>query len=362
MMRRINDRGAAMPLAILWIALLSVGAVAGLTRLAAERRTTGNLEAEVDAFALAQGGIDRYLGTVTSPPGVSLDTTITDVVGGMVDISVRRLRAGGGGLNAMYVIRSTSSHTASMRYDASTPTASRTAAQFAYWVPGNMDVPAAWTSITGLYKHGSAGTIAGADQCGAVSNVAGVAVPTVAADGAAGYEQNGGGSVPSGSPPIVYPGADPADFASTIDVDWNGIVNGGALPADYNLTSIAGWPGSFTDWPTIIVNNAAELELNPGNSGRGLLVVRGNVTMNGSFDWDGLILIGGTLTSDGNQTIQGAVMTGLNVKLGESVAVSDMGNGNKTVQYNSCNVATALENLGALRLVKNGWSDNWPVY
>jgi len=351
-----------MPLAILWIALLSVGAVAGLGRLSAERRTTSNLDGEIDAFALAQGGIERYWSTVTSPPGVSLDTTIADLTGGTVAISVRRIRASGAGLDAMYVIQSTSFHTAASRHDTRTPAATRTVARFAYWTSGSMDIPAAWTSITGLHKHGSSGTISGSDQCGAVSNVAGVAVPTVAADGGAGYDQNGGGSVPSGSPPITYPGADPTDFASTIEVDWNAIVNGGALTAQYNLTSTSGWPATFTGWPTIIVNNATPLSLSPGNSGRGLLVVRGDLTMNGSFDWDGLILVGGTLTSDGNQTIQGAVMTGLNVKLGESVPVSDMGNGNKSVQYNSCNVASALDNLSALTVVKNGWSDNWPSY
>ena len=91
-------------------------------------------------------------------------------------------------------------------------------------------------------------------------------------------------------------------------------------------------------------------------------MVRGDLTLSGSFSWEGLILVGGTLTSNGNQTIEGAIMTGLNVKLGLPVDVSDVGNGNKTVRYNSCNVSDALQNLGSMRQVPNGWVDNWPAY
>jgi hypothetical protein len=274
---------------------------------------------------------------------------------------VTRLRAAAGNLPALYIIRSHGSSTGSLRADHRTPTAERSVAQFAIWRPGTMQVPGAWTSITGLNKNGGSGTITGVDQCGSGTNVAGVAVPTTAADGGPGYDQNGGSSVPAGNPPISYQGANAAAFAPLVPIDWNGIVNQNALTPNFSLTGTSGWPSSFTNWPIIMVT-ASSVSLGPGQSGQGLIVVTGNITLNGSFSWNGIILAGGTITSNGNQTIQGAMMSGLNVKLGQTVGTSDVGNGNKTVRYNSCHVSSALQNLGSLVAINNAWSDNWSTW
>ncbi len=356
-----NRRGATLPLAILVIALLSVGAIAGLTRVSSERAINGNLQAETDALGVAQAGLEQYMATVNGMPGASVDQTISGLPGGTAAIQVRRLRAAGGGLPALYVIRSHGSSTGSIKSDHMTPIAERSVSQFAIWRPGTMEVLGAWTSTTGLNKNGGSGTISGVDQCGVAPAVAGVAVPTTAADGGAGYDQNGGSSVPSGTPNISYPAANAAAFAPLIPVDWDGIVNQNALTPNYSLTSTSGWPSTFTSWPIIMVT-ASSVSLGPGQSGQGLIVVTGNITLNGSFSWDGVILAGGVITSNGNQTIEGAMMSGLNVKLGQTVATADVGNGNKTVRYNSCNVSSALQNLGSLVAIQNAWSDNWSTW
>ena len=113
-----------------------------------------------------------------------------------------------------------------------------------------------------------------------------------------------------------------------------------------------------TNWPITFVEGDAVL---PGD-GQGILVVTGNLTVNGSDSWKGLILVGGTLTSNGNNNIQGGLVTGLNVKLGQTVAGQTVGNGNKTIQYNSCYLSSAMARFGGWQRVKNGWLDNWPVY
>jgi hypothetical protein len=292
-----------------------------------------------------------FLRSTKSPPGASLDTTITGLPGGgTAAISVRRLRASSSTLPALYIVKSYAIQTGAIRYDAATPSAERTVAQLAIWKAGTMDVDAAWTSLTGLHKNGGSGTISGTDACGAAPPVAGVAVPT-----SPGYDQNGGSSVPTGSPPIAYPAADPAGFAAIIPIDWDAIVNGGAISWNYSGTS---WPGSLpSGWPAIFINGSVSM-----GSGQGLLVVKGDLTISGSKHWDGVILVGGTLTSNGNNTVQGAVVTGLNLKLGLSVGVSDVGNGNKTYVYNSCNVANALTALGSLVAMPNARMDNWPSY
>lgn len=357
-----NQRGATLPLVILFLVLLSVGALAGVSRVSTERRTGGNIRAEVDAFTLAQGGLNRYLSTVNDPPPASLDTTITDVFGGPVNVSVRRLRDIGSGAPMLYVLRATATHTAARRYDSKTPAAVRTVAQFAMWE--TMRVPGAWTAISGIDKNGGSGILSGIDQCGVEPPVAGVAVPTTGADAGPGYDQDGGTSVPVGTPPISYPAPTPPEFAlhPSINIDWDGIVNGGSMTFDYNLTSATGWPTSFVSWPTIYVNNTAELLLIPTHSGRGLLVVRHDLELGGSFAWDGVILVGGKLTSSGTNTVNGGMITGLNLKLGEPVGISDLGNGTKVIRYNSCYVNSALDRYGTLNPLRNGWIDNWPIY
>ncbi|MGH7553542.1 MAG: hypothetical protein ACREMQ_11010, partial [Longimicrobiales bacterium] len=69
----------------------------------------------------------------------------------------------------------------------------------------------------------------------------------------------------------------------------------------------------------------------------------------------------GNLTADGDNTVQGATVTGLNVKLVPPVAVpiNDVGNGTKTYAYDSCNVLKAANRFGALWLIPNSWMGNW---
>ena len=61
----------------------------------------------------------------------------------------------------------------------------------------------------------------------------------------------------------------------------------------------------------------------------------------------------------GNASIEGAMVTGLNVKLGSNVWGSDAGP-LLHVQYHSCNVAQALARFAHLQLVSNAWTDSWP--
>jgi hypothetical protein len=221
------------------------------------------------------------------------------------------------------------------------------------WQVGSMNVRAAWTSLSGLRKNGGSGTLSGTDVCGAMPNVSGVAVPT-----SPGYTQNGGASVPSGTPPIKDLGPQPASDDS-VNIDWAGIVNGGVLTPNITIPG-QGWP-SFADpnyWPIIKVNGDFTL---PGD-GRGVLIVTGGLTISGARHWDGVLMVGGNLTSNGNNGVDGTVVTGLNRKLGQVVPQGDVGNGTKTYRYDSCKVARALQSLSALVEYRNAWADNWASY
>ncbi len=98
------------------------------------------------------------------------------------------------------------------------------------------------------------------------------------------------------------------------------------------------------------------------SSGQGTLIVTGSLTISGASTWHGVILTGNTLTSNGNSTVNGAVVTGLNVLLGQSPSTSSVGNGTKTFQYNSCDIASAMAAYGGLQVIPNAWADNWAGY
>jgi hypothetical protein len=152
-----------------------------------------------------------------------------------------------------------------------------------------------------------------------------------------------------------------ADANALIKIDWKGIVAGTSLTPDITLPGGA-WP-NFADpnyWPVIYIDQAAAWSL-PA-SGRGMLVVRRNMIINGSLNWDGIILVGGSLSSSGNNNVSGAVVTGLNMILGEVVTPSDLGNGNKTYTYDSCKVASAAARFTGLSALRNTSADNWQSY
>jgi hypothetical protein len=143
-----------------------------------------------------------------------------------------------------------------------------------------------------------------------------------------------------------------------VNIDWAGIVAGTTLPPNYTS-----WPASFTtpfDWPIVKINGNFTM---PG-SGKGILIVTGDLTWNGTplKTWEGIVLVGGNLISNGQANIFGAIMTALNIKLGTVVPPQSVGNGTKTFQYDSCNIARALGKIGSLQRVRNGWTDTWSSY
>jgi hypothetical protein len=358
-----GSEGFALPLAILILTLLTATLAAAFAMASSEYRAIDNARDQEKALRLAQSGLETFLasrpslGFTAVPPAVSESARVA-LPGGYADVTLERIRPSVSGSPSLYVIRSKG-----VRTDPElpgTPAAERMVAQYAQWQVGSLGVGAAFTSLTGLHKNGSSGTISGTDQCGALPGVAGVAVPTNP-----GYTQNGGGApVPTGSPPIDNLGSFSA-AADATPIDWQGIVDGTALVPDVTIPSDA-WP-SFADpndWPVILVHGDFAL---PGD-GQGTLIVTGDLTINGSKDWQGIILAGGHITGNGNNGLFGAMVSGLNVKLGNPATVAaamgsnTIGNGVKRIYFDSCNIASALAGFGGLVVFPNAWADNLPVF
>jgi len=212
-------------------------------------------------------------------------------------------------------------------------------------------LPAAWTSISGLRKNGASGSISGGDACAADRPVASVGVP---AD--AGYVQMGGTPFAflGGGTPLIDTtfGHSPADVAANVAVDWRRIVEprpaGGGAGGDGPLTAMPAGSWFATNrlaYPTVILEGdlGPDLVATVATSGRGVLVVRGDLILRGFVHWQGLLLVGGNLTIQGRANIEGAVVTGLNTKIGTRVPVNVIGNGNTQVAYNSCEVRRAVD-------------------
>jgi hypothetical protein len=361
MPNNFERRGFAIPVALLVIAVLTIMVAGGFSLVSAERRSVADQKSQISAFRIAEQGLELFLVRrdsimlgmpgYTKVPGAK-DSVRIAMTGGYADVSLTRLRPVIGSQSGLYVVRSKGVETVGAY--AGTPQGVRTVAQYVLWEPAPMQVLAGWTALSGLQKNGAAGTLGGIDLCHDSAAIAGVVVPVNP-----GYT---GKTVAVGDPPVDSVAPD------SVAIDWNAIVNGNMIEASITLPG-GSWPtallqASFDDltgahnyYPIIRVNGDFSLP----SSGTGMLIVTGNLTVNGSVGWRGVLLVGGDITSNGNNGIQGATVSGLNVKLGTYVP-SSTANGTKEYNYNSCEVAKATTSMGALVTLRNTWVDNWVEY
>jgi hypothetical protein len=366
MSAQLNRRGATLPLTILVIVLLGVSVAIAYMRLSSERRITGDTQAQLNAFAVAQSGIERYMSLVAAKPAASpADVTYNDLPGGTAVVTVRMLRESTTTLlPAVYVVSSRGTNTTAKRYSSGGAPAERTIATYALWTPAPFDLNGAYTSLSGMQQNGAgSGGLSGVDHCvaagGSQPAIPGVAVP----DGTYGGSVAPIDGNPDNTPAEIGTPGTGGTAKDEVDIDWAAIVAGTVLPPNYSLPT---WPTApqMAAWP-VTKASGANADLILPASGKGILIVTGNLTVNGAMpplQWDGLILVGGNIVSNGQMNVFGAVITGLNVKLGVAVPVQTVGNGTKTFQYDSCNLARALGHIGSLQRVRNGWTDTWSSY
>ena len=351
-------RGFAIPTALLVIAVLTIMVAGGFSLVSAERRSVADQKSQISAFRIAEQGLEIFLVRrdsllsakpgFTHVPGIVPDSARITVAGGYADVSLTQIRPPISNQSGVYIARSRGVETSGAF--AGTPQGVRTVAQYVLWEPAPMQVLAGWTSLSGLQKNGNAGTIGGIDLCvGVQDTIAGVVVPVNP-----GY--SGSVNAVIGDPPIDSVSKD------SVKIDWNGIVNQNLIVASITIPG-----GSFPSeayfiahpdyYPIIRVNGDYSLP----NSGQGMLIVTGALTLNGSVGWKGVLLVGDEITSNGINGITGATVSGLNVKLGLVVPPATA-NGTKSYNFNSCEVAKSTSPAGALVTLRNTCVDNWVNY
>lgn len=372
-------RGFALPVVILAMFLL-VGALAsGFAMISGERAADDATLQQQAAAALAESGLQQAfnnragMGLAALPVG--MDSARLTLSGGYADVITTRLRAPvGTTVPGLYYIRVRGVRQSTGVAGAGDAVAF--ASGFAYYNPVTLTIQSSMTGANGINKNGNSGTISGVDQCPAAAGGGQPTLPAVAVPEWPGYDGKEAPLEGAGSPPIEYIGEDPEEAAESIPIDWDAIVNGDAISPTFDVAADGtGFPASswFTDnptaFPTIIVRNGPDPSTvwSLDASGRGLLIVFGDIRLNGNNSgWDGIILVGGSLTSNGSNQVRGATITGLNVKLGFAVTQNDVNelNGTKQFLYHSCNVASAMQNAnsGALRSYQNSWANSFPSY
>jgi hypothetical protein len=353
---RTERKGFAIPTAILVIGILTISIAAGFSLVISERKGVDDQNAQVSAFVLAEQGLQTFfvkrdsLGYTSRPPAAHEGPKRIYLKGGYADVQLDLVRPPIGSLAGLYVVRSKGVETKGAI--GGNPAGVRTVAQYAAWEPASMEVQSGWTALTGIRKNGNSGSFLGVDACGDSADIAGVAVPVVP-----------GFNRPATADSVEYLGQTVNDAAREVEVDWAGILAGTALTPDivYPPGPVPSWTDT-TYYPTIYVDGTL-LTNSAWSGGRGLLIVKGDLFGgNGStFTWKGVVLVGGDLTGNGNNNIQGAIISSLNAKLGQTVPINEV-NGTKTYQYNSCEVAKALRGMGALVPLNNTWVDNWVEY
>ncbi len=171
---RDHNRGFAIPLMLLLLAVLTAMLSSAFIRVSADRRMAVSSEASVASLALAQSGLHRYMSTVTSRPADG-DSVRVNLTGGFAEVVARVVQQPIDTFaNQTFIIRSTGY--VIQPSQGAVPVALRTVASFAEWRPGSLRTLAAFTGsridtdsndLDSLWVYGD-------DQCGAVPSIPGV--------------------------------------------------------------------------------------------------------------------------------------------------------------------------------------------
>lgn len=393
----IRRDGFALPLAIVVLALLTMGLVAGFAMTSSELSTAASQRAQARAYTNAQMGLETFLtrrkernASATFCPhcwAVNASAPNGNVAANLNGVPTQRETVTVTFAQGSAIVRATpvwvnlatgrgKYFITSTGYDATsgmgggagrTSTASRTVGVFVTWNKMTMNVVSAWTSLSGITKSGT-GLISGIDRanCGN-GDVAGLSVPWDPVTQTADINVSGSSFQPTGNPAYDTTSTF-AQESVKVKLDWAAIRGGTAVQADITIPN-GTFPASATFaadtnyWPVIHVTSAS---FTLPNAGRGMLIVDNDLTINGSNQWDGVILVGGVLTSNGNNVSEGATLSGLNYLIGQRPGISSaddaQANGQKSYVYNSCSVANATQGMARYTMMPNTWMDNLAGY
>lgn len=333
-------------LVLLGLAALAAGGLALAGEEAAAARTQA---AGVRAYLAAQAALATFLAGPPGPIEDSVERAYVFTPRTGARLWARRLvRADA--FRDVYRLSATGSHRSGR------DGAGRTLRRLAMLDRAPFRPPAALTALSGTVLEGpdvlleGAGTASADGACAGAgpSGVAGAAFPP------GGYGQAAAVLQAEGTPDTL---AGPTEtLLAGSGIDWPALAAGDAAfdvryPGDP-------WPGppSAPDepWPGILVQ-ADRFDAGPGRSGRGALVVTGDLVLQDGFRWEGLLFVGGTLRASGAVAVGGAAITGL--AGGADPGPDQLGPGLVAFTYDACAVAKAGRFAARLAPMPGTWSE-----
>lgn len=350
-------------MAVLAMALMTAAVIAAYSATSSETVANNAMRAQQRAQHLAETGLQQFLlrrsepgfcsNCVIDPGAVDSEWTRVSLAGGYADVVAMRLRPGNYEFPPLFLVRSRGTDTSVRLSGAGRSVfATRVVGQYASFGTAMRRPMAALTSLNGVTNTAFYPPADGRDACG-YGDRSGLVLP-------AGAIYRGGGSA-------IINGIDSTmsmdTLKSRVSVDWDGIINANAIPADFTIPPDGNWPmmamADPSYWPVIRIRKNFTIP----TSGRGLIIADSNLTI--SVDsWEGVILVGGRLTTSGSGQLRGEVVTGLNRLLptGASVTATDSLRSWKQVQYDICKVYNASDRLKVYFAWGNTWVDNVPLW
>ncbi|MCY3601306.1 MAG: pilus assembly PilX N-terminal domain-containing protein [Gemmatimonadetes bacterium] len=336
-----EPRGFALPSAMLTLLLVSLMAAGGFFVTWIDGQSARAFARSTEAFYVAESGLATALALAEMPnpsvPPVTLGA-------GTATVSFEHLlelRPG----EAVYRVESLG------RVVYGDATFERSVGQL-LWVAGPPRVPGALVLMGSTGAVPPKGTITGLDAFGSAcpqqpSPVAGVAY--------------WGGPPPAPDSLLTISGS-PADRRMSADVSvtaetgirWTELLASWSPRPDAVVPSDP-WPSPGADSSYTRISGSGTL--GAGSSGRGALVVEGDLTLDDGFAWRGLILVGGALLLNGDISVHGSVASGL---AGGAGVAADFGGHRIDLRFSACAVATAAERLTApAAAIPGTWYEVW---
>lgn len=351
-MRRIgDDRGFALPAVIFLVALLTLLLTSGLTRVRGDHEIATASEEATIAFAIAQSGLQMYMGSVTARPNDG-DSVRINVPGGYANVVTHLVRRPATTATPyMFLVRSTG--IAINPAVGSAPQARRTVAQYARWQNGSIDRRAAFTAANGIMEASSPHAtvlVRGTDACGVEPAIPAVRTTNITNPPHSALDLQG-------NPDLIEEGSTTGStIAAQTDIDWASTIGSGITP-DYDYFR-------QLDFSFPVQRVADDLAISSG-AGTGLLIVPGDLRITGAFYFEGVILVGGSIDFSGDLILlRGLVVSGLNEQLGTNPQRTIVGDHDHDLYifFDSCKIERALAPFTGLAPVQNAWLDNWAAY
>lgn len=335
-----RSAGIALPWVLVTLTILSLLAATGFLLVWLDGRAAHAFSRGTAALYVAEAGLATGLAGAAGPT-----PTLPPLVfpTGTAHVSFQKLLELGPG-ESIVRIRSEG------RVPSAGATYRRAVARLA-WVADPPRVPAALSAR---------GSVVGSPPRARISGLApGSACPGQAAP-TAGIASWGGSAPPAsasfqvlGAPPTVRP---PGSVAAETGIRWPELLAPWGPAADATIPPDP-WPsrGTTPAWPYLRVQGP--VRLGAGRSGRGALVVDGDLTLDPGFAWDGLVLVGGALRLGGDVRIRGAALAGL---AGTAAIAVDLGGWFLDLELDPCAVAAAAARLVAPAAgIPGTWSEVW---